>query len=200
MAQQLIFSDMSCFRYFKSTCLDIWVKLCNNKWRSVFCALSAIAGIVVGVVLFNVNKYGWWYGNRIVYAEKLFYGGFSLFFIFLLWTVIFYLCLVLCNINPVTRFLNYVLLFLSCFYCGANTAAVIVCWSVWGVLFCIFVTVAEVISCYLVCFVAFCEPALCRTWRETFCDFRQCASILVAAFIVKIVGYFIILRLITAVI
>ena len=191
---------MSCFRYLRYTCIDIWDNICNHKWRSLICALSAIAGIVVGVVLFNVSKDGWWYDNRIAYAEKLFNGGFSLFLFFLLWYVILYLCLIFSNISPVTKFLNCVLLFVCCFYCGANTAATIVCWSVWGVLFCIFVTVPEVIGYYLVCCVAFCEPTSCRTLRETFCDFRLCIIILTAAFIVKIVGFFVILRIITAVI
>ena len=191
---------MSCFRYLKLCCIDIWDKICNCKWRSLICALSAIAGIVVGVVLFNVGKNGWWYDNRIAYAYRLFNGGFSLFFFFLLWIVVIYLCLIFININPATKFLNCVILFVTCLYLGANTAAAIICWSVWGVLFCIFVTVAEVISYYLACLVALCEPSSCRTLRETFCDFKHCATILTVAFTVKIVGFFVILRLITAVI
>ena len=159
-----------------------------------------MAGIVVGVVLFNVGEYGWWYANRISYADRLFNGGFSLFFFFLLWTVIFYLCLVFCNIHPATKFLNCVILFVACLYAGANTAAAIICWSVWGVLFCILVTLEEVIAYFIVCFVAFCEPSPCRTIRETFCDLRQCLAIIAFAFVVKIIGFFVILRLITAVI
>ena len=200
MAKQLIFSDMGCFRYLKFTCIDIWEKMCNHKWKSLICALSAIAGIIIGVVLFNVSKYGWWYGNRIAYAERLFNGGFSLFFFFLLWMTILYFALIFSNLHPATHFLNCVLLFVCCFYVGANTASTIVCFSVWGVLFCILVSVAEVISYYLVCLVAFCEPSSCRTLREAFCDFRQCATILAVAFVVKIIGFFVILRLITAVI
>ena len=200
MTLQLIFSDMGCFRYLRTNCIDIWEIMRCHRWRSLICALSAIVGIVIGVVLFNVSKYGWWYGNRIAYAERLFNGGFSLFFIFLLWTAIFYLCLVFSNIYPVTKFLNCVVLFVSCLYVGANAIATIVCWSVWGVLFCIFVALEEVIFHFLACLVAFSEPSSCRTVREAFCDFRPCLRILFIAFVVKIVGYFVILRLITAVI
>lgn len=191
---------MSCFRYLRLTFLDIWEKICIYKWKTLICVLSAIAGIVVGVVLFNVGKYGWWYNNRISYAEKLFYGGFSLFFGFLLWNVVLYLCIIFSNIIPATNFLNCVILFVSCLYASANTAAAIVCWNVWGVLFCILVTVVEIVGNYLTCFVAFCEPTTCRTLRETFCDFKQCATILCVAFIVKFLSFFVILRVITTVI
>ena len=191
---------MSCFRYLKLGCIDVWEKICNHRWRSILCALCSIAGIVTGIVLFNIGKDGWWYENRVAYANRLFNGGFSLFFFFLLWTLVFYFCLIFSNIYPATRFINCIILFVACLYCGANTAAVIVCWSVWGILFCIIVTVAEVISYFLACLVAFCEPSSCRTLRETFCDLRPCAKILTVAFIVKFIGFFIILRLITAII
>lgn len=172
----------------------------NHKWRALICALCAVVGIVIGVVLFNIGKYGWWYENRVTYAEKLFNGGFSLFFLFLLGTVLFYICLVLCNVYPQTKFLNCILLTVSCLYVGANTVATITCWSVWGVLFCIFVSVEEVIFYFLTCLVCFCEPESCRSIRETFCDLRQCLAILAVAFVFKIIGFFVILRLITAVI
>ena len=198
--RQLILSDMGCFRYLKLNCIDIWDKICNNKWRSLLLALCSVVGVVIGVVLFNVSKDGWWYCNRVDYAERLFNGGFSLFLFFLLWTSVFYLCLLFCNIIPATKFLNCVLQIVVCLYVGANTAATIVCFSVWGVLFCIFVSVEEVVFYYVACLIAFCEPSPCRTFRETFCDLRQCAAILTAAFIVKIVGFFVILRLLTAII
>ena len=191
---------MGCFRYLKTTCIDIWENICNHRWKSLIVVLFAIAGIVVGVVLFNVSKYGWWYGNRIAYAERLFNGGFSLFFFFLLWSVVLYFILIFSNIHPSTNWLNCVILFVCCFYAGANTTATITCFSVWGVLFCIFVTLPEIIGYYIVCFVAFCEPSSCRTFRETMCDYRQCAIILAFAFVVKIIGFFVILRIITAVI
>ena len=191
---------MGCLRLLKRTCEDTWEKLCNHKWRSILTALLCVAGIAVGVAFFSAFKYGWWFANRIEYAEKLFKGSFSLFFSFLLWGAVFFLCILFCNLVPSTRFLTYVLLFVACVYCGANTAAVIFCWTVWGVLFAIFVTLWEVIGYYLACIAACSEPACCRKFREAFCDFRQCLIILCVAFVVKIIGFFVILKIITAVI
>lgn len=184
----------------KRGCDDVWDKLCNHKWKSIICTLTAIAGIVVGVVLFKVFSYGWWYYNRCDYAVRLFNGGFSLFFSFLLWTAVFYLCLVSCNLIPQTRFLTYVALFIACLYCGANTAATIECWSVWGILFAVLVTLFEVIGYYLACLVVCCEPSACRSFRESVCDTKQSLAILCTAFIVKIICFFVILGILTAVI
>ena len=191
---------MGLFRLVKRGCQDLWDKLCNHKWRSIICALVAIAGIVVGVVLLKVFRYGWWYNNRCDYALRLFEGGFSLFFFFLLWTAVFYLCVVGCSVVPQTKFLLYTLLFVACLYCGANTAAAIVCWSVWGVLYTILVTLFEVVGYYLATLVACCEPTSCRNFKESLCDTKQSLAVLAVAFFVKIICYFVILRILTAVI
>lgn len=184
----------------KRGCEDIWDKLCNHKWKSLICALIAIAGVVVGVALFKAFSYGWWYNNRCNYAIRLFNGGFSLFFSFLLWTMVFYLCIVCCNIIPQTRFLTYILLFVACLYCGANTAAAIVCWSVWGILYAVLITFFEVIGYYLACLAVCCEPLTCSSLRESISDTKQSFAVLCIAFVVKIICFFVILRLLTAVI
>ena len=191
---------MGCFNFLRCYCDDVWDRLRNNKWKSILTALVCIAGIAVGAVLFNVFKYGWWFANRVNYAEKLFQGNFALFFSFLLWTAAFYVCMLLCNLVPATRFLNYVLLFVACLYCGANTAAVIYCWTVWGVLFAIFATLWEVIGYFLACITTCSEPSSCRKLNEAFCDFKSTLVVLCVAFIVKIIGFFVILKIITAII
>ena len=191
---------MGILRSLKRGCEDVWDTLCNHKWKSIICAFVSIAGIVVGVVLFKKYSYGWWYNNRCEYAFKLFDGQFYLLFIFLLWMIVFFLCIVGCSTIPQTKFLALILLFVSCLYCGANTAATIVCLSVWGILYAIFVTLFEVIGYYLAVSVAWCEPTPCRSFRESLCDNKQVFSILCIAFIVRIIGYFVILRILTAVI
>lgn len=191
---------MSCFRFVKRYFDDVWDNLCIHKWRALACAFVAATGITVGIVLFNVFSFGWWYFNRIEYAKKLFDGGFSLFLSMLLWTAVFYVVLIICNMFRATRFLTYAVLFISCLYCGANSAAVVVCWSVWGILFILLVIVAEVLGYFLACFAVFCQYPECRSFSQTFCDLRPCLFVLIASFIVRIIGFFVILRLLTAVI
>ena len=183
-------------RYFE----DLWHKICECKWRALLCALVAVVGVVVGVALFKVFSYSWWYYNRCNFAEKLFAGGFSLFFFFLIGSFAYFLCILLCNLIPQTRFLNFVLLFFAGFYCGANTAATSECWSVWGVLFAVLVALPELVAYTLASFLASCEYPSCRRFREAWCDFRQCLLILTIGFVVKIITFFVILRIITAVI
>ena len=183
-------------RYFE----ELWHKICECRWKALLCAVISVAGLVVGIALFRVFRYSWWYCNRCAFAEKLFAGGFSLFFLFLLGTVLYYLCIVLCNLIPQTRFLNLMLLFVVGFYCGANTAATVECWSVWGVLYAIFVTLPEIIVYTLTSFLACCEYPARRRLKESFFDFRQCLLTLSVGFVVKFINFFVILRIITAVI
>ena len=191
---------MRLFRTCKLVWEDSWQKLCHNKWKTICCALVAVAGVVVGVVLTNVFRYSWWFENRCEYASKLFDGGFGLFFSFLLWTAVYFLCLAMCNVFPSTKYLSCAALFAACFYCGANTMAAILYWSVWGVLFALLVTAVEVVGYFAACLVTCCEPSCCRTLKEAFCDAKLCFWVLAAAFLVKIVSFFVILRIITAVI
>ena len=191
---------MRIFTKIKFSVEDLLQKICVNKWKSIVCAVAAIAGLVVGAVFVNVFSYSWWYENRCNYAYSLFEGGFGLFFSFLLWTAVYFLCLAMCNVFPSTKYLSCAALFAACFYCGANTMAAILYWSVWGVLFALLVTAVEVVGYFAACLVTCCEPSCCRTLKEAFCDAKLCFWVLAAAFLVKIVCFFVILRIITAVI
>ena len=179
---------------------DLWCKICEFRWRALLCVAIAVAGVSLGVALFNAFSCSWWYYNRCAFAEKLFEGGFSLFFFFAIGSLVYFLCIVLCNLIPQTRFLNYLLLFAAGFYCGANTMATIACWSVWGVFYAILVALPEIITYALASFLASCEYPSCRRFRESVSDFRCCLLVLTVGFVVKIFCYFVILRIITAVI
>ena len=191
---------MDCFRLAKNFFEDIWRKLCDNKWKTLVCTVVAVVGVAVGIALFQAFKYGWWYCNRCNFADKLFDGSFALIFLFAGCYAIFYLCIVFSNLIPQTRFLCYVALFVACLYCGATAAAVIACYAVWGVVYVIVVTIVEVSSYFVACLVACCEWPSCRTVNEAFCDFSQTLQVLCVAFVAKLLGFFVILQLITAVI
>ena len=183
-------------RYFE----DLWAKICECKWRALASVAVAVIGVAVGVALFKAFSYSWWYFNRCAFAESLFDGGFSLFFFFLVGSLVYFLCIVVCNLIPQTRFLSWLLLFIAGFYCGANTAAAIECWSIWGVFFAILVALPEIVAYTLASFLALCEYPACRRFRESWHDFQPCLLILTVGFVVKIVTFFVILKIITAVI
>ena len=191
---------MKLFRGIKLTLEEIWQNICNHKWRSVICLAFAVMGVIVGIIFVNIFQYSWWYGNRYEYSARLFEGGFGLAFSFLLWTGIFYLFLLCCCLVPQTKYLCCASLFVACFYCGANAATAIICWSVWGILFAILVSAAEIVGYCVACILVCCENSCNRTLREAVCDTKLALKVLAAAFTVKFVCFFVILRVITAVI
>lgn len=191
---------MKIFRKLQFSAEDLRQTVCNHKWLALVCTLVAAVGITIGAIFVNIFEYSWWYDNRIDCAIRLFDGGFGLIFSFLLWAAVYYACLLCCQLTPHTKYLCCAALFVACFYCGANTAATVICWSLWGILFAILVTVVEVLGLLLSCFAACCQAACTRTLREAFCDTKASFYILACAFAVKIFTFFVILRLLTAVI
>ena len=179
---------------------DLWAKICERKWRALICVAIAVIGIAVGVALFKAFSYSWWYFNRCAFAESLFMGGFSLIFFFLIGACAYFFCIVLCNLIPQTVFLNYLVLFIAGFYCGANTAATIECWSVWGIFYAILVALPEILCYTVASFLAACEYPSRRRFGESCRDFHNCMVILAIGFAVRILTYFVILKTITAVI
>lgn len=191
---------MKLFRKLRFFAEDIWQTICCHKWLTLFCAFVAVAGAVVGGVLVKVFECTWWYGNRYEYAFKLFEGGFGLFFTFFLWTAIFYFCLLCCCVNPHLKYVSLLPMFVACFYCGANTAAAIMARSVWGILFAVLVTVAEVAGYFFAVLSLCCTSSARRTLREAYCDTKVVLGILIAAFLTKIFAFFVVLRLLTSII
>ena len=183
-------------RYFE----DLWAKICQRKWKALLCAVIAVVGIVIGVVFCKTFQYSWWHYNRLAFAETLFNGGFSVFFFFVSCALAYFVCIVLSNMILETRFLSYVLLFVAGFYCGANTLACIEAWSVWGVLFAVLVALPEILACIAASFLALCEYPAYRRFRESWCDFRPCLLVLAIGVLIRIIAFFVILKLLTAVI
>ena len=183
-------------RYFE----DLWAKLCQCRWKALLCGVVAIAGIAVGIALCKVFQYSWWHYNRLAFSETLFVGGFSVFFFFLITALAYYVCIVLSNMIVETRFLVFVLLFVAGFYCGANTSACIESWSVWGVFFAVLVSLPEILACTTATFLAYCEYPACRRFKESWCEFQPCLLVLAIGLVVRIITFFVILKLLTAVI
>ena len=191
---------MKCISLLKNFCQDIKYKICANKLKMLLCGIISLVGVVLGFVLLHVFSYTWWYSNRCTYAEKIYGGGFSLVFDFLLGYAIFYLATVICNLSPKARFLVFVVLLVGCLYCGANAAAVISIWTVWGVMYAAFAMAVQLAGFCLCSFAICCMPSACQSFGEIIRDTKSALLIIVASFIVKILGFFVILKILTAVI
>ncbi len=195
-----ILNDMRTIQKIKYALDDMWQQACAHKWCTLISIACAVVGIVLGAVLVSVFRYSWWFDNRYQYAVRLFEGGFGLFFSFLAGFGLFYVVAVCCLMLPQTKPLCYVVLTACCFYCGANTAAAIIFSSVWGILYAVIVSLGEVV-CYVAANILLCgAPCERRTLREAFCDSRGAFWALCIAFAAKFVCFFVVLRILTALI
>lgn len=177
---------------------DIVNKLRACKWKAVLCAVLSVVGLVLGIVLFRLANYNWWYTNRCDYAQTLVYGNFGAAISFVIQYAVLFTITLICNMYPPVRFLLYVEYFVFMLYCGANIAALIVCFGILGVLYTILVAIAEVVAVYLIFFLCACECACRRTFKEAFCDMKYALYMFICLLIAKIICIFVVLRLITA--
>lgn len=179
---------------------DLFCKVRVGKWKFVLCVAVTLVGFALGIVLFCVSNYGWWYYNRCNFASKIVNTSFSVLFSFAVGCGLLYLLFVLCNMTKPTHYLAYVVNLVSCIYCGATIAAVFAHSSMWGVLYVVLV-VAEwlVVQCFA-CFVCVCEKPYCRTFCESARDLKQLAVVLLIGLVYKIVMLFVILKILTALI
>lgn len=191
---------MGFIHYFKNSVDDIVCNICANKWRFIFCSIVCLLGAACGIALFYAFQYGWWYFNRCDFANKLMEGGFTILLVFIGTTALSYLCIILCNILKETCRLSCVVLFVSSLYLGATAVALITMSIMWGVLYIIFIAIEDfAINCFT-CFVCCNEKPICRRFPEAVCDLKQAALVMAVGLIYKIIAYFVILKILTAVI
>ncbi len=191
---------MSNFCFIRYLLDDIWHKIVCNRFKAIICSIIAVAGVAVGVAFFCAFNYGWWYWNRCNFAQKIFEGGFGVLIIFLISYILIFICIALCNMLACTKYLSCFVIFISALYCGANTAALIVCSTVWGVLFAVLISLAEVLILAVTCFLSCCEISMKRSFCESLRDFKSVAFVLTVGFIYKIFAFFVVLKILTAVI
>lgn len=193
-----IIIDMRFFSCIGNIFYDLKCRLCACKWRAIFCGIICLLGIVLGAVLFNISQYNWWYSNRCSFAEQLVNGGFGVLLSFAISSAILFLLLTLCSMSFGTHFLVYFVLATFSFYCGANSAAIIICYGVFGIIYVLLVATIEIIGLFVVCFLCICEKSCRRTFCEAFRDLKPCLFVILITLLAKIISFFVILRLITA--
>lgn len=181
-------------RYFD----DILDSLRTYKWRAIICAVICALGIALGIVLYNISNENWWCANRCAYAELLYLGEFKSFFSFLAAATLFVTLLTLCNMTQICKILSCLVLFVFSLYVGANSVAVIACYGVFGILCVICVLIVDIVGYFFATFCCMLQQCGECSFRRAFCGIRQSVYIILMCFCVKIVSFFVILRIITA--
>lgn len=188
---------MGFLSYLKYGFCDVFDKIRIYKWRLVLCVALSIAGFVLGIVLFNVSAYGWWYYNRCSFASKLVEAGFSVLIAFVVSSALIYFSYALCNMTRFTRYFALLLNVIVCLYCGATVSALFVYSVMWGILYAILVAVEWMAAVCLGCFVCLCMQPICRTFCEAIRDSRELLFILLVGLIYKIIALFVVIKLLT---
>ena len=176
-------------------CEELFARARRNGFATVLLAALAVAGVVVGVVLYRMPSALWWQCNRYAFAEKLLYGGFV--------AVLFGLLLpsaLLCSIAVVGLFGRWfrALWYVATFLCGLYVSAAICAIAQISVVTCLLYALlwaAEEIVCCLVLFVWCVDEQPCGFDPKSA---MWCAKPVLCAyfvlFLAKIVLIFVVLR------
>ncbi len=180
---------------------DISTQLRSCKRKLIVCCAIAVLGTILGIVLFRISNYNWWYCNRYMFVEKLVYGGFfAIFLAYLLYAAAVSILLCLSLIANWTNFLCYVILLAISVYFGANCCAVFACaGALLGALYLILLIAEQAIN-MLCCFLASCNCSCKRTFGEAFSDNKNIIILQFLSIFAKLLIIFALLRTITALI
>ena len=180
---------------------DLWQSLRTHKSKAVLCCVFALLGVILGITLFCISNYNWWYFNRYNYACKLLYGGFfAVLLAFVLAAAVYSALLCLCSAWRQTRFLCYFVMALAALYFGANLAAMFQCVGFLAVLYGLFLLLLELVPDVLCCFFLVSDNCCNNTFKQTLFNCRPVLIIQFAAALLKLLIIFILLRPLSALI
>lgn len=184
----------------KNTFFDITCKARSCRRRLILCAVISLVGFGLGIALFYISNYGWWYYNRCNFASRIINMGFGLFLSYLAECVVIYVLLALCNMTRVTHCFAYVIDLLACLYGGATMAAVFVYSVMWGILYLLLIAIVWAAVVCVACFLCVCEPPICRSFCESIRDMNLALFALAVGFVYKIAALFVVIKILTALI
>ena len=196
----LISIDMGILLYLRNTADDIHHKICVYKWKFIICVLSCLLGFALGIALFYAFRYGWWYFNRTAFADKIIQAGFDVVIYFAVTSLFAYFGFALCGLTKGTHYIRLAVSCVICFYCGACVVALFTISVMWGILYLLFIALADLAFCAVACFCCICEKAVCRTFRESLCDQTQTAAIIITWTVYKLLAFFVVIKILTCLI
>ena len=196
----LISIDMGILLFLRNTVDDIFHKICARKWTLIICFAACLLGAALGIACFFAFQYGWWYFNRTGFADKIIHGGFEVFIYFAVTAAFAYIGFALCGMRKGTHYLRLLFCFLICFYCGATVVALFALSVMWGIMYLLLIALEDLCFCAVACFCCITEKAVCRTFRESVCDHKQAAVIIIIWTVYKLLAFFVVIKILTCVI
>ena len=191
-----IFGNMNT-RFIYNFFYDIGYNIRRNRKSFLFCCAVALVATVLGVVLFKISDYNWWYSNRCDFIFKIVYGGFfSVFIAFVVSSAI--ICL-LCFATLWKRWLGYVALFAICLYFGANCAAAVAFAGFLGALYLIVLVSGQLLNMLCV-FLAICQCCDVSDFLQAVKEGKNIIVLQVCGVCVKLLVIFALLRVLTTLI
>lgn len=180
---------------------DLLQQFRTHKTKLLLTCVFTLAGVILGVTLFCISQYNWWYCNRYDYATKLLYGGFfAVLLSFLLAATVMTVLCCLFSAWRQTKFLCYLLAFVAALYFGANLAAIFACVGFLGVLYGVFLLVLELAVNALCCFWVVTDRGCNYTFKQTVLNCRPIIIVQFSAALIKLLLFFLLLRPISALI
>ena len=156
---------------------------------------SAVAGIVVGIVLYKLPAAYWWQNNRWNFATKLLCEGFGSVAISLLLSGI-----LVCVTSLMSSLKSYLtaICFVAAFLCGMYAVGIVCAISTISVVSCVlytllFLSVELVGNIIFMIFVA-CDEACEKTFIQAICGLKTLLIAYLVVYIVKILLIFAVLR------
>lgn len=180
---------------------DVLQMLRTHKTKVILCCVFAALGIALGVTMYCISNYNWWYYNRNEYACKLLYDGFfTVLLAFLLPAVVLSALLCLFSVWRQTKYLSYLFVFASAFYMGANAGALFTCMGVWALIYVLTLLAFSFIVNMLCCLFVLTNDSCNNTFKRIIYECKPVLIVQFAAVIVKLLLVFVLLRPLTALI
>ncbi len=186
---------MGLFSSIKQLWDDFRLWLVQNKLKFFVITFVAMAGFVLGIVLFANNRESWWYCNRCDYVHLLMWNGFlSVVFRLVVQTSLILAVVVLSQMHKYMRPICYVALFVGCIYSGANLACLFATIGFVAVFYLPLYTLPSVVMLLLSCLDVTCATDYVKSIGETIRDCKKQLIAICFASLTRILLLFLILR------
>ena len=177
---------MSFIYFIKDKLADIYNLLIANKLRSIILAICYVVAFILGIVISSGT-----FSNdstMTIFVKRCCQGNIvGVIFTLVLWTLITYAVIIVYYTYCKVSFLPYLFAVLDAFRCGSNIYALVYFCGLWGVLFSLLILIVQLLGNYVALSISTSEKCCNNSFRESFCDTKPSATVLVVCLIIQII-------------